>query len=70
MSDFPHKGTVDQTRQWLDAKGFQGKFLNWEADALIGATEQDIKTIVSGERGMILWGLLNTARADRPIQGI
>lgn len=70
MSDFPHKGTVDQTRQWLDANGFEGKFVNWKADALIGATEQDIKTIVSGERGMILWGLLNTARADRSIQGI
>ena len=71
MSDFPHKGTVDQTRQWLDANGFEGKFANWKADALIGSREDYVLSkFTDRDEGERLCGLLNTARADRSIQGI
>ncbi len=36
---------------WLDAKGLEGKFVNWEADALIGA-ERDHILAEAGDRGM------------------
>ena len=64
MSDFPKGKGVAETRTWLDAEGFEGKFLKWEADALFGADKVGIMREfkdheLEGER---LWGLLNTAR--------
>ena len=62
MSDFPKGKGVSVTRAWLNAEGFEGKFMKWKADALLGADKDDILKIVTGEDGMRLWGLLNTAR--------
>ena len=61
MTDFPKGGDIAATRAWLDRKGFQGLFVDWEADALLGADKEDI-LIEAGEKGPMLWGLLNTAR--------
>jgi len=62
MSDFPRGGDVAMTRAWLDKEGFTGVFLEWEADAILGLTEEKIMARVHGERGEMLWGFLNTAR--------
>jgi hypothetical protein len=62
MSDFPKGGDISSTRTWLDRKGFIGIFNNWEADAIFGLSEEKIMAKVPGERGEMLWGLLNTAR--------
>ena len=62
MSDFPKGGDIIATRVWLDRKGFQGVFVGWEADALLGLERTDILAH-GGENGLMLWGLLNTARA-------
>jgi hypothetical protein len=61
MSDFPKGGDVKATRAWLDRKGFAGLFVGWEADALLGLEKADIISF-GGENGLMLWGLLNTAR--------
>lgn len=42
MSAFPHGGNVNDLRNWLDMKGFEGKFSAWEAEALIGLREEHI----------------------------
>jgi hypothetical protein len=62
MSGFPKGGDVGATRAWLDSKGFQGKFVGWEADSILGLEESKIMGIVPGEDGLKLWGFLNTAR--------
>ena len=62
VANFPKGKGVAETRTWLDAEGFEGKFMKWKADALLGADKDDILKIVPGEDGMRLWGLLNTAR--------
>jgi hypothetical protein len=61
MSDFPKGGDIEATRAWLDKEGFQGLFVGWKADALLGADKEDI-LIEAGGKGRMLWGLLNTAR--------
>jgi hypothetical protein len=61
MSDFPRGGDIEATRAWLDKEGFQGLFVGWEADALLGSDKEDILAL-GGENGLMLWGLLNTAR--------
>ena len=45
ISDFPKGKGVAETRTWLDAEGFEGKFLKWKADALLGADKEDILNI-------------------------
>ena len=61
MSDFPKGGDIKATRAWLDKKGFEGVFIGWKADALLGLERADI-IAHGGENGLMLWGLLNTAR--------
>jgi hypothetical protein len=61
MSDFPRGGDIEATRAWLDKEGFQELFVGWEADALLGLEERHILSL-GGENGLMLWGLLNTAR--------
>ena len=52
MSDFPKGGDVQATRAWLDLKGFQGVFENWEADALLGKPDEFIRrNFPSSEKG-------------------
>jgi len=67
MSDFPKGGDIGATRTWLDRKGFDGVFVGWEADAILGKSDEFIKTkfpkTADGQdRAEILCGLLNTAR--------
>ena len=61
MSDFPKGGDIKATRAWLDKEGFEGVFVGWKADALLGLEERHILAH-GGENGLMLWGLLNTAR--------
>ena len=63
MSDFPKSGDAEATRVWLDKKGFVDMFKGWEADAIIGLSEENILSLVPEENGLRLWGLLNTARS-------
>ena len=66
MSDFSLRGDIATTRAWLTANGFsEDVFINWNADALLGADKEDILLILPGIEGLRLWGLLNTARAMR-----
>ncbi len=52
MSDFPHKGSTETTRKWLDDNGFDNCFVGWKADALIGLDKIDvIQQILPGEQG-------------------
>ena len=67
MSDYPRGGDIQATRDWLDSKGFTGKFTGWKADALLGKDDNYIKskfddTAEAQEKAEILCGLLNTAR--------
>ena len=62
MSDFPKGGAIEATRAWLDKEGFEGIFVGWKADAILGLERADILAL-GGEKGLMLWGLLNTARA-------
>ena len=62
MADFPIGGTADAVRVWLDKKGFLQIFIGFEADALMGLEKDDILSILHGDKGIMLWGLLNTAR--------
>ena len=63
MSDFPRGGDVEATTAWLDKKGFQGLFVGWEADAILGADKAYILKKAGKDAGEMFWGLLNTARA-------
>jgi len=62
MSDFPKGGDIGATRTWLDRKGFDGIFVGWKADAILGLEKSDVLTVLPGENGLKLWGFLNTAR--------
>ena len=64
MNKFPLGGDIAATRVWLDSKGFDKLFVGWEADALLGKSEDFIMSKFSGneDKGEILCGLLNTAR--------
>ena len=61
MSDFPQGGVVKTRRAWLDNKGFEGLFIGWEADAILGLEREDIRDN-GGRDWLRLWGFLNTAR--------
>ena len=61
MSDFPKAGNVESTRVWLDQEGFEGLFVGWKADALLGLEREDIRDNGAGD-WLKLWGFLNTAR--------
>ena len=74
MSDYPKGGDIEATRDWLDKKGFTGKFLGWEADEILGKSDDFIKskfdnTPEEQERAERLCGRLNTARQTPPQQG-
>jgi hypothetical protein len=68
MGDYPKGGDVEATRAWLDKKGFVGVFTGWEADAILGKSDDFIKgkfpsTTEGQEKAEILCGFLNTARS-------
>ena len=63
MSDFPKRGSVQETRAWLSANGFRDdELVGWNADALIGADKGDILLELPAREARRLWGLLNTAK--------
>jgi hypothetical protein len=65
MSDFPKGGDIPTTRAWLDSKGFEGKFVGWEADAILGLDESKMPKYVPEEENRDrLCGFLNTARQN------
>lgn len=71
MSDFPKGGDIEATRAWLDGKGFRGLFINWEADAIFGKSDEYIKSKFPGtpegqDQAERLCGLLATARLVPP----
>ena len=51
MSDFPKGGDVESTSAWLTKKGFAGLFVDWEADALLGADKDYIIEIAGKDEG-------------------
>jgi len=60
-SDFPKCGGIEATRAWLDKHGFEGKFIGWKADKILGLERTDIPDL-GGEKGLMLFSLINTAR--------
>jgi hypothetical protein len=64
MSDFPKGKGTEETRRWLDGKGFRNGFVGWQADALLGADRSYILRVVPEDEGERLWGLLRTARTS------
>ena len=64
MSDFPYRGDVAATREWLDSKGFCELFVGMEADALLHLEKEDIFQFVDGIPGLRLVGLLRNARKE------
>ena len=63
MSDFPFNSSIKDTRKWLDNNGFAGYFINWKADAIIGASNSyTLSKFVDADEGERLLSLLNTAR--------
>eukprot|EP01032_Pedospumella_encystans_P009971 gene9971-11687_t len=44
MSDYPKGGDIQTTRVWLDKKDFTGMFSGWKADAILGKSDEFIKT--------------------------
>lgn len=74
MSDFPTGGNIQATRDWLDNKGFTEKFIGWEADEILGKSDDFIKakfdnTPEEQERAERLCGRLNRARQISAHQG-
>lgn len=65
-SDFPNGGSVAKTREWLDKKGFKGRYVGWEAQALLNLEERDIlsKFPLPDEKNKadMLLGLLKAAK--------
>ena len=62
MSNFPKGGDIEATRAWLDREGFEGIFVGWKADAILGADKAYILKKAGEDAGERLWGLLNTAK--------
>jgi hypothetical protein len=67
MTDFPTGGNVEATRAWLDKEGFFGFFIDWKADALLGADKEDVIQEVGSENGKKLWGVLKIAKKEAGI---
>ena len=67
---FPVDGTAVEIRDWLRTKLFAEpiieNFANWDAEAMLGVTENVVMRR-AGDDGERLWALLNTARS---LQGI
>jgi hypothetical protein len=71
MNDFPRGANVENTRRWLDENGFNGVFVGWLANAILGKTDQYIMskfptTPEGQELGEMLCGLIATARQAPP----
>jgi hypothetical protein len=71
MSDFPFGGDSAKIGEWLDKKKFKNSFKEffneWDADAILGITDEDIKSIDKGATNdaMRLCALLKTTRNSK-----
>lgn len=69
MSNLYSRGDVATTRLWLDNEGFEGKFIGWKAEALLGAERwmisKKFQLPEEEEKLDILWSLLTTAKQLR-----
>ena len=63
---FPLTGKVADVAKWLRTKYFTEltieNFAKWDAEDMLSVSETDLKTKVTGDEGIRLWALLNTAR--------
>ena len=63
---FPLTGKVADVAEWLRTKDFTEltieNFAKWDAEDMLSVSETDLKTKVTGDEGIRLWALLNTAR--------
>jgi hypothetical protein len=63
---FPLTGKAADVASWLRTKSFTEltieNFAVWDAEAMLGGTETDIKADIPVKEGRRLWALLNTAR--------
>ena len=65
---FPVTGSAADVAEWLRIENFDktiiDSFAKWNAKAMLGGTEDDVKAdIIPANEGKRLWGLLNTARS-------
>ena len=65
---FPVTGSAADVAEWLGTKLFAApiieNFAKWDAEAMLGGTEGDVKAdIIPAMEGRRLWALLNTARS-------
>lgn len=64
---FPETGTAADVADWLRTKSFAELIIenlaDWDAEAMLGVTETDLKLEVPDKDGRRLWALLNTARS-------
>ena len=64
---FPVTGSAADVAEWLRIEDFDktiiDSFAKWNAKAMLGVTETDLKMKVPGDDGIRLWALLNAARS-------
>ena len=64
---FPVDGAAVEITDWLRTKLFAESiieiFANWDAEAMLGVTEIDLKADIPVKDGKRLWALLNTAKS-------
>jgi SAM domain (Sterile alpha motif) len=64
--NFPKDGSALEIKEWLETENFDPpvveNFVKWNAGAMLGATESDIKADIPEKEGRRLWSLLNTAK--------
>ncbi len=66
---FPLTGTAVEICDWLRSQSFKEatiqNFEDWNAEAMLGGTESDIKADIPVKDGRRLWALLNTAKSTQ-----
>ena len=64
---FPVTGSAADVAEWLRIEGFDktiiDSFAKWNAKAMLGGTEGDVKADIPVKEGRRLWALLNAARS-------
>ena len=63
---FPVTGSAADVAEWLRIEEFEEpiiqSFAKWNAKAMLGVSETDLKADIPVKEGRRLWALLNTAR--------
>ena len=64
---FPVTGSAADVAEWLGTEEFEEpiiqSFAKWNAKAMLGVSETDLKADMPVKEGRRLWALLNTARS-------